>query len=58
MSTRTPSVFKLGAVRRLPMPDTPDRSWGVGNTSVRGTLETPESRVGKLGRRLPRGYTK
>ena len=55
MSTRTPSLFKLGAVRRLPMPD---GSWRFGNTSVRGTLVTFRSRVEKLDGRLPRGYTK
>jgi hypothetical protein len=55
MSTRTPSLFRLGAVRRLPIPD---GSWGLGNTSVRGTLETFRSRVGKPDGRLPRGYTR
>ena len=37
MSTRASSLFRLGAVRRLPMPD---GSWELDNISDRGTLET------------------
>jgi hypothetical protein len=40
MTRRTASLFKLGAVRRLPEPD---GSWEQDKISVLGTLGTPES---------------
>ena len=40
MSTRASSLFRLGAVRRLPMPD---GSWELDNSSVLGTLEALEA---------------
>lgn len=40
MSTRASSLFRLGAVRRLPMPD---GSWELDNSSVLGTIDALEA---------------
>jgi hypothetical protein len=40
MSTRASSLFRLGAVRRLPMPD---GSWELDNSSVLGTVDALEA---------------
>lgn len=58
MSMRTSCLFRVGAVRRLPMLD---GSWELESTSDLGTLEALESSatmVDKSKERLFRGYTK
>jgi hypothetical protein len=57
MSMRTSCLFRVGAVRRLPMLE---GSWELESTSDLGTLEALESSttmVDKSNGRLFRGYT-
>lgn len=57
MSMRTSCLFRLGAVRRLPVPD---GSWKPDSTSDLGSLEAlePSATVAKSNGTLLRGYTR